>query len=163
MVLVITIIFLDIFIHPLKIMSHAILIPKTKINTGKNFNKKYSNINFLFARNFTYSFEENLQFLPNHLEKTWIDILSEYQHKFDYPKDVRLLSAMAYTPLHKLLRNLNLYNNWKYQFFEFYAASELAVSWLEQSSLNYQRGTKHPTELGHSLWALYLYSQIRPH
>ena len=41
-----------------------------------------------------------------------------------------------------------------------YASSDLAVTWLEQSNLNYKKATKHPTELGHKIWADYLYSII---
>ena len=41
------------------------------------------------------------------------------------------------------------------------ADAELAVDWLLASDLNYKKATKHPTELGHQIWADYLYQQLQ--
>ena len=95
-----------------------------------------------------------------HFKKTWIDCLAEYQNKLNYPDDVRFTSQIALVPLHKLLKDVKLYNKYKFEFMSLYASSELAMTWLEESDLNSKSGTKHPTELGHEIWADYLYNVI---
>jgi hypothetical protein len=130
---------------------------RAMLNSFKtNFIDRYPHIKFVIARNFTYTFDENKSVLGEQIEKTWIDVLADYQNKPEYPKDTRIVSSIGYKPLHKLLRHLDLYRAWKYDFLEYYAAADLAVTWLENSSLNYQEATKHPTDLGHKLWAEYL-------
>jgi hypothetical protein len=121
----------------------------------------YSDVNFLIGRNFTYSWEENKKILgKTHLKKSWVDCLAEYQNLNTYPTQVKMVSAMAYVPLDKLLINLNLFNKFKFEFMKYYADAELAVDWLLSSDLNYKKATKHPTELGHKIWADYLYDEI---
>ena len=71
-----------------------------------------------------------------------------------------MVSSIAYMPLHKLLKNINLYKKFKFEFMEYYADAELATDWLLASDLNYKKATKHPTELGHKIWADYLYDEI---
>lgn len=135
---------------------------KNMLNSiNSNLINAYPEIKFIFARNFTYTFDENTQIVNSLLTTTWVDILAKYQDKLTYPQDVRILSSIGYVPLHKLLREINLYNKWKFQFMEYYASAEMAVTWLENSSLNYQKATKHPTELGHELWAQFLYDKFK--
>lgn len=128
----------------------------------KNFVEKYNNIKFLFARNFTYSFSDNIPILGSlHATKNWVDCLSDYQNKPNYPDQLRMLSSMSYVPLHKYLKSVNLYKKFKFDFMEHYADAELAVEWLLASDLNYKKATKHPTEVGHQIWADYLYQQLQ--
>jgi hypothetical protein len=123
--------------------------------------KQHSSVHFVISRNFTYSFDSNILLLKNYLtEKIWVDCLAEYQNNQNYPTDVRFLSDIALVPLHKLLKEIKLYNKYKFQFMSLYASSELAISWLEKSKLNYKKATKHPNELGHEIWADYLYNII---
>jgi hypothetical protein len=129
-------------------------------NLAQTF-KQHSSIQFVVSRNFTYSFDSNISVLKDYLtEKIWVDCLAEYQSNQDYPTDVRFLSSIALVPMHKLLKDIDLYKKYKFQFMSLYASSELAISWLEKSKLNYQKATKHPTELGHEIWADYLYNTI---
>ena len=127
----------------------------------QNLISTYSDVTFLIGRNFTYSWEENKKILGQaHLKKSWVDCLAEYQNLNTYPAQVKMVSSIAYMPLHKLLKNINLYKKFKFEFMEYYADAELATDWLLASDLNYKKATKHPTELGHKIWADYLYDEI---
>ena len=127
----------------------------------QNLISAYPNVTFLIARNFSYSWKSNKNILGlPHLEKIWVDCLSEYQNFNTYPDELRLLSGAAYVPLHKVLKNMNLYKKFKFEFMEYYANSDLAIDWFIASNLNNKTATKHPTELGHSIWADYLYNEI---
>jgi len=135
---------------------------KNMFNSFVELTNQFTDVKFLIARNFTYSFEENCNILGDILvKKNWVDCLAEYQNKLNYPSDVRFTSHIALIPLHKLLKEVKLYNKYKFEFMSLYASSELAVTWLEQSKLNYQKATKHPNELGHEIWSNYLYNIIK--
>lgn len=122
---------------------------------------QYESVKFIIGRNFTYSFFENCDILGDMLvKKTWVDCLAEYQNKLNYPNDVRFISSTAVVPLHELLKSINLYKKYKFEFMSLYTSSDLAITWLEQSNLNYKKASKHPTEMGHKIWADYLYSII---
>ena len=119
-------------------------------------------IKFVIARNFTYSYDNNIDLLSNvHTDKTWVDCLQDHQDNKNYPDDVRFLSALAFVPLHKRLKKLGIWRRLKYQFMEHYASVEMADTWLYESELNYKKATKHPTERGHQIWADYLHTQIK--
>lgn len=135
---------------------------KNMFNSFAELKTQYEFVKFIIGRNFTYSFSENCNILDDMLvKKTWVDCLADYQNKLNYPDDVRFISSIAVVPLHKLLKDINLYKKYKFEFMSLYASSDLAVTWLEQSNLNYKKATKHPTELGHKIWADYLYSIIK--
>jgi hypothetical protein len=74
---------------------------------------------------------------------------------------VRFTSAIAVTPLITCLIKLGIYKKLKYSLMEFFARSNLAVDWLENSPLNYKEATKHPTEKGHEIYANYIYDKIK--
>jgi len=122
----------------------------------------YPNINFKIARNFTYSYQGNINILNKyHIEKTWVDCLNLAQdNSNEYPDDIRIMSGICMVPLHKRLKKLGIFKRFKYQFIEYYATADLAIDWLNESSLNYKKATKHPTEEGHQIWADYLFSRI---
>jgi hypothetical protein len=121
----------------------------------------YPEVTFLIGRNFTYSWENNKKILSSsHLEKTWVDCLAKHQNLNKYPSEVKIMSSIAIVPLHKLLKELNLYKKFKFEFMEYYTDAELAIDWLMASDLNYKKATKHPTEIGHKVWADYLHDKI---
>jgi hypothetical protein len=123
--------------------------------------KRYPTVDFLIGRNFTYSFEDNISVLgPSHLENTWVDCLGEYQKKSRYPDSLRVMSGISLDPLHALLKDKNLYQKFKLDLLDHYDVAESAITWLTESDLNYKKDTKHPTELGHEIWANYLYNEI---
>ena len=127
----------------------------------QNLILRYPDVTFLIARNFTYSWENNKKILGvSHVENTWVDCLAKYQNLNTYPAQVKMVSEMSFVPLHKLLKNINLYKKFKFEFMNYYSDAELAVDWLLDSDLNYKKATKHPTELGHQIWADYLYNEI---
>jgi len=134
-------------------------------NMFRSFKKeiidKYPAVVFKIARNFTYSFDENIAVLAKeHLRKTWVDCLAEYQNKKSYPENVRVLSSISIVPIQMRLKKLNIYKKLKFQFFEYFADANLAITFLEESALNYKKATKHPTEKGHEIWADYLYATV---
>jgi hypothetical protein len=120
---------------------------------------EYPDIDFFIARNFTYTYQENN--IPQCVDKTWVDILQEHQSlPFKYPDDVRFVTSLVVTQLHKRLKHDGAYKQLKYQFMEQYASGLLASEWLVASKFNNSISSKHPTEAGHQLWAEYLYSVI---
>ena len=122
----------------------------------------YPNVTFLIARNFTYSWENNKRILgKTHVENTWVDCLAKHQNLNTYPAEVKMVSGLSFVPLHKLLKSINLYKKFKFEFMDYYSDADLAIDWLLASDLNYKKATKHPTELGHQIWADYLYSEIK--
>ena len=127
----------------------------------RDFINRYPHMKFFIGRNFTYSFDNNKSILgDNHLDKTWVDCLAEYQNKLDYPRDLRMLSGLSYDSLQEHLKETGLFDKFKYEFIKYFDEAQLAIKWLMASDLNYKKATKHPTELGHQLWADYLHSQI---
>ena len=123
----------------------------------ENFIDKYPDINFYIGRNFTFSYDETI-LGDNMLDKLWIQCLEINE---PYPEDVRFTSDIAVTPLIACLIKLGIYKKLKYSLMEFLARSNLAVDWLENSPLNYKKGTKHPTEKGHEIYANYVYNRIK--
>ena len=123
---------------------------------------EYPNLEVKIGRNFTYSYDVNKKILPNHLDKNWVDILSEHQGLVDYPypTNLRLLSDMAMAPLIRHFKKLGIYNSIKPNFFETFMQMEEALEWFDHSELNFKMATRHPTEQGHAVWAEYLHQQI---
>ena len=123
---------------------------------------EFANLETAIGRNFTYSHKENLKFAPGHLDKTWVDILAENQtiEDYSYSPTLRLLSQMALNPLIRYFKKIDLYNDFKLEFFDTFVGMEEPIEWFGQSKFNSKDATRHPTEQGHELWAEYLYQQL---
>lgn len=121
----------------------------------KNLIDQYPNVNFVLCRNFTYSYTDNMP--KNHVEKTWMDIMEDMRPQENaYPKDVRILCDLAYTPIIKTLKSKGVYSKLKFTMMEQMASSELAERWMCDNPMQSNKGTRHPLEQGHSAWADYL-------
>jgi hypothetical protein len=94
-------------------------------------------------------------------EKNWVEILSEYQQLPGYPSDLKILSQMAYRPLEQYLRDVKLFEQFKMEILEIFSKMSDAIDWLDESKLNNKIATRHPTELGHQLWANYLLTYFK--
>jgi hypothetical protein len=116
---------------------------------------QYPKINFLIARNFTSTFNENLN-IVKHAEKTWVEVLSENQDINMYPNSIRLMTGLAMGPLEKFLINKQLKKLFKRELVELLYQGSEGIDWLEESKFNYKIYSKHPNEEGHRLWADYL-------
>lgn len=118
---------------------------------------KFTNVHFVFGRNFTYSIAKNMHTV-NHLKYTWIDKLAENINRNNtyYPRDLVFLSDMAWNPLQKVLRH----TNFKAELIEHFIAASRANDWLVASELNANIATKHPLAEGHKIWADYLYDYL---
>jgi hypothetical protein len=119
----------------------------------------YPSINFLVARNFTFTYQDNLDICP-HIEKNWTTILAENQEIGVYPAGVRLLSQMGIHPLVTFLTKNNLKTQFKRDLLEEMLLATDGIDWLDKSTFNYKKATKHPTEQGHELWANYLLTYL---
>ena len=120
--------------------------------------ESFPDVNFYIARNFTYSFDSTKTMLKcTHVPKSWVDCLAEYQGLNNYPQDVRFVSMMVYNPLEETLRRTLQLSTHKKEFFSLLKTAETCNNWLVNSKLNYKKASKHPTELGHKIWADYLY------
>jgi hypothetical protein len=130
----------------------------------KNIVIKYKNVQPLIGRNFTFSYNNNLSILKDmQPEKNWVEILSDYQGLPGYPTNLRILSQMAYNPIENYFResDIRLFQKFKWEMLEFFSAMSDAINWLDQSTLNFKKATRHPTEMGHKLWADYLLTYFK--
>jgi hypothetical protein len=128
----------------------------------KNAVSPYSNVKMLVGRNFTFSYAKNISILDGmQPEKIWVEILSENQNLPGYPKNLRVLSQMSYKPLEKYLKNVSLFQKFKMEIMEIFSDMSDAIDWLDKSAFNYKIATRHPTEMGHELWAKYLLTYFK--
>ena len=132
-------------------------------NTLAHYQDMYPTCTIKIARNFTYTFEKNLnQNKIFQFDKTWIDILAENQtQQSTYPKNLRLLSQAATEPLIKYLKEVKKFQLFKQEYVNLMIDGLDAITWMDASPLNNKIATRHPTELGHRLWANYLYEQCK--
>lgn len=115
-----------------------------------------SKIKALLARNFTHSYDANLQTMRHlHADKIWTQIL-DCDTETKYPAPVRMLSMASYVPFEKFLLDNNLLDQWKPEILEIFWNMSKAIHWLDKSKYNYKFATRHPNEQAHRLWAQYL-------
>jgi hypothetical protein len=128
----------------------------------KNAVKKFINVKTIIGRNFTFNYKNNTSILNGmQPEKNWVEILSDYQQLPGYPPDLKILSQIAYGPLEKHLKDIKLFKQFKMEIFEIFSEMSDAIDWLDKSKLNNKIATRHPTELGHQLWANYLLTYFK--
>ena len=132
-------------------------------NTLAYYQDMYPNCTIKIGRNFTYTFEKNLnQNKIFQFDKTWIDVLAENQtQQSTYPKNLRLLSQAATEPLIKYLKEVKKFQLFKQEYVNLMIDGLDAITWMDASPLNNKIATRHPNELGHRLWANYLYEQCK--
>lgn len=128
----------------------------------KSIFNQYKNVKFLIGRNFTYSFEENIEPIKDyHLEKNWIDCLNEHQvNIYTYPKDIRFLSQMSVYPIERYFKDLGFFDYIIEDFTSELDKGKIATDWLRKSPFNHKKATKHPTVEGHEIWAKYVYENF---
>ena len=66
------------------------------------------------------------------------------------------MTNQAQQPLIEYLKQQKLLQQSKQDLTDMMFSNLLAIEWLENSTLNYQKASKHPTEEAHKLWAKYL-------
>lgn len=121
---------------------------------------RYPNIQFIFTRNFTYTYKENM--FKQHVAKTWMDVLQDnYPQDSQYPDDLRMLSGMAFTPFLRHLKIKKVHSKLHLTMMDQMASALNAEEWMGQNPMQSKRGTRHPLELGHKLWADYLLQHIK--
>lgn len=135
---------------------------KTMFLKFKDIFEQYKDVKFLIGRNFTYSFDESIELMKDyHLDKTWVDCLDEHQENiYKYPKDIRVGSDMAVSPLEWYYKSVGFFDDIIEDFTSLLEKSEAAFNWLMSSTLNHKKGTKHPIIEGHEIWAKYLYENL---
>jgi len=74
-----------------------------------------------------------------------------------------MLSQIGYMPLTQYLKepDINLFKKFKSEIFDMFFDMTDAIDWLDKSTLNSRYATRHPTELGHKLWADYLLTYFK--
>lgn len=121
---------------------------------------QFPEVTFLVGRNFTFTYPDNYQYCQQHLLKTWIEVIEGEQNIGTYPRQVRVMSGIGFTPIQEIINQHGLQNKFKEEILQHMTLATDAITWLEQSTFNSRWATKHPTEPAHELWANYLYNTI---
>jgi hypothetical protein len=119
-----------------------------------------NNCNMLVGRNFTNTFDQNLNIVDNLLSKNWTQIMFEAQG-FEHATDVRMMS-FGIDEFDKFIVKEKLnsieYKQWMSDVF--LPSGKKQIDLLNKSQYNYKKASKHPTPQGHKLWADYLLNYI---
>lgn len=123
-------------------------------------NQLPNNAELFVGRNFTDTFEENKNILPNLMPVTWSRLLFEKQGMSDIPK-IPMMS-FAVKNFDKFIKEQKLdsveYKQWMND--KILPESLKILDLLDKSMYNNKIGSKHPTKQGHILWADYIYNYI---
>jgi len=122
-------------------------------------------VTFFVGQNFVwhpiYNTLKNMPIITT--DVNWIEVLADYQN---LPRPVRTIMGTGwifgdkgYGQVNKsmAITDTTIYKNFTMPLID--KANELN-KWLDQSGLNSKKGTKHPTEKGHELWASHIIDQI---
>lgn len=113
----------------------------------RNLFEQYPNIRYLLGRNFTFTYNNNVN-LVDHLDKTWVEVLDKEN---TYPKTIRVLSSLAIDALKQVL------NNSAKELVDIIESNAPALDWMEHSEYIING---HPNEQAHRIWADYLLSKL---
>ena len=94
-------------------------------------------------------------------DKNWIELLADYQN-LERPIRTNLVCGFVFdtlTNINKIARisNQEVFKNFCLPYIE---KAMLVNQWLDSSKLNSKKGSKHPTALGHRLWADHIINSI---
>lgn len=122
----------------------------TVLNNMKKINTDFTY--HTYGQNFwNFPFERSQNWLPD----VWQDLLFRHQ-EIHYRVKTAMVSSIAHQPFQKYCVEKNLkklQDDFKVQTVEMLRL----IRHMEESKLNSAEGTKHPSELGHKIWADYLY------
>lgn len=106
-----------------------------------------------YGQNFwNFQFERNSGWLPD----VWQDLIFQYQN-VDYCVKTPMVSNIANDPFKKYCANKNLKK--LQDDFKIITKEMLRfIGQIDKSQFNSAEGTKHPNEVGHKIWADYLYN-----
>ena len=119
-----------------------------------------SNVELIVGRNFTDTFEENKNILPNLIPVPWSKILFEKQGMTDVPKIPMMSFAVKNFDSYIKEQKLDSAEYKQWMNCEVLPESLKVLDLLDKSVYNNKIGSRHPTEQGHVLWADYIYNYI---
>jgi hypothetical protein len=95
------------------------------------------------------------------LQKTWVDIIAEY-NKQPAPDLCFVVLSWVYERFSAVFEfNPDLdRSTWLKQILEHMKKSDQVTNLLLASPINYKKASKHPTPIGHEIWANYLFAQL---
>ena len=110
----------------------------------------------LFGTNFVDSNYSNL----NVLDKSWIEVIGDHIG-VKPPREVYTVGSWVFEKLSQATEFKKFDREvWLKSTMQEMDKARQVTRWLDQSPLNYERASKHPTPEGHRLWAEYLYKHI---
>ena len=112
-------------------------------------------VTFTVSRAFTDSWTQRHWLL----DKTWCDIIQDNISFSDYQKPVPFIGQMSIDPLTEKFIAQNIER--KSEFLDIMERVGTRWQFLGNSVYNLKGSTCHPNPAGHTLWAEYLYSQLR--
>lgn len=98
------------------------------------------------------------------LEMSWCDVIQQYVQFPLYQKPVPFIGQMSIDPLTKKyidkISDPEKINSYKTEFVEIMENVGYRWNFLGASDYNLKGSTYHPNDLGHTVWAEYLYAQL---
>jgi hypothetical protein len=126
----------------------------------QKFDQLPKNVTWLLARSFTTTRKENLNLLPNLLDTSWVDVISNKGKLNPYPLKVDVLSKAGLDPIIKISPILKL-DKFKKDWIDVFDRSGAALDWLANSPYNSHISTRHPLEQAHAWWAEFLFERLK--
>jgi hypothetical protein len=115
---------------------------------------------FFVGQNFVWH-ELTLQKNIKTTDINWIELLADYQ---GLPRAVRtnLVTSWVFDSVNEInsiagIDNTATYKAWIIPYIE---KAQLVNQWLDSSNLNHKLASKHPTALGHELWAKHIIKKL---
>lgn len=131
------------------------LLSEFNANAMRKFLGQYST---WIGTNFVQSNYTNLPVL----DKSWIDLIVEYNKQPKPLNRTLVVGSWVYDRFEAVFDFVPALDRveWKRSVLDHMAKSAHTSRLLATSKLNIQKGAKHPTAIGHKIWADYLYQKI---
>jgi lysophospholipase L1-like esterase len=115
---------------------------------------------FFVGQNFAWH-DLNLQKNIATTNINWIELLADYQN-ISRPIRTNLVTGWIFDSVNKInsiakIIDTSVYKKWVIPYIE---KAQLVNQWLHTSELNYKLASRHPTALGHDLWAKHIITSL---
>jgi hypothetical protein len=147
--------------------SYNLLLEKMQENWQHQLNEIIKNVDsrfcFFIGQNFIW---HSLSKLTSNKsvsvgDRNWIEILADQQN-MPQPIRTNLVTGWIFDQVNTVnsianIIDTSIYKEWIIPYID---KAQAVNFWLDSSELNYKKASKHPTALGHKLWANYIINSL---